>query len=106
MAQSKTENEAIPEHLRVRPLKVTPSSVVEWIKPEAPSALERRCMELLAPGDYEIYDEKIANYLDEAREIFIRSGVTSMLRSGDLIVGLYTANGDLANASAGTYLHC
>ena len=63
-------------------------------------------MELLKPGDYEIFDEKIANFLDEAREIFIRSGVTSMLRSGDLIVGLYTANGDLANASAGTYLHC
>lgn len=96
----------IPEHLRVRPIEVTPSTVVQWIKPEPPSDLEKRCMQLLKPGDYEIYDEKIANYLDEAREIFIRSGVTSMLRSGDLIVGLYTANGDLANASAGTYLHC
>ena len=106
MSPVKEERIEVPEHLRVRPLTVTPSSVVGWIKPEAPSALERRCMELLKPGDYEIFDEKIANFLDEAREIFIRSGVTSMLRSGDLIVGLYTANGDLANASAGTYLHC
>ena len=96
----------IPEHLRVTPIKVTPATVVQWIKPEKPSALEERCMALLKAGDYEIFDEKIANVLDEAREIFIRSGVTSMLRSGDLIVGLYTANGDLANASAGTYLHC
>jgi acetophenone carboxylase len=106
MSPVKEERIEVPEHLRVRPLTVTPSSVVGWIKPEAPSALEKRCMELLKPGDYEIFDEKIANFLDEAREIFIRSGVTSMLRSGDLIVGLYTANGDLANASAGTYLHC
>src|SRR5437764_14949640 len=90
----------VPEHLRVRPLAVTPSSVVQWIKPETPSELERRCMELLEPGDYEIYDEKIANYLDEAREIFIRSGVTSRLRSGDLLVGLYTDLGDLPNAAA------
>ena len=29
-----------------------------------------------------------------------------MLHSGDSIVGLYTAEGDLVNASAGTYLHC
>jgi acetophenone carboxylase len=106
VANKRNRNADVPEHLRVTPLAVTPSSVVEWIKPEKPSALEERCMELLQPGDYEIYDEKLANFLDEAREIFIRSGVTSMLRSGDLIVGLYTANGDLANASAGTYLHC
>lgn len=106
MSSRITAREAVPEHLRVTPIEVTPSTVVRWIKPEPPCALERRCMELLQPGDYEIYDEKIANFLDEAREIFIRSGVTSMLRSGDLIVGLYTANGDLANASAGTYLHC
>jgi N-methylhydantoinase B/oxoprolinase/acetone carboxylase alpha subunit len=106
MSLAARANRDVPEHLRVTPIDVTPSNVVEWIKPEPPSALERRCMELLRPGDYEIYDEKIANFLDEAREIFIRSGVTSMLRSGDLIVALYTANGDLANASAGTYLHC
>jgi N-methylhydantoinase B/oxoprolinase/acetone carboxylase alpha subunit len=96
----------IPEHLRVRPIEVSPATVVEWIKPEPASALERRCMEVLAPGEYEIYHEKLVNYLAETREIFTRSGVTSMLRSGDCIVAIYTANGDLVNASAGTYLHC
>jgi N-methylhydantoinase B/oxoprolinase/acetone carboxylase alpha subunit len=106
MNLSTVDRPDIPEHLRVRPLAVSPSNVFQWIKPEPVSELERACMAKLEPGDYEIYDEKIANYLDEAREIFIRSGVTSMLRSGDLIVALYTANGDLANASAGTYLHC
>lgn len=96
----------IPEHLRVTPLDVTPSEVIRWTKPEPISSLEKQCLAELKPGDYEIYDEKLANFLDEAREIFTRSGVSGMLRSGDLIVSVYTANGDLANASAGTYLHC
>jgi acetophenone carboxylase len=95
-----------PEHLKVTPLDVTPSEVIRWTKPEPISALEEQCLGELKPGDYEIYDEKLANFLDEAREIFIRSGVSGMLRSGDLIVSVYTANGDLASASAGTYLHC
>ncbi len=96
----------IPEYLRVRPIEVSPATVIGWTRPEPIGELDRRCLEALRPGDYEIYDEKLANYLDEAREIFIRSGVSGMLRSGDLIVAVYTANGDLASASAGTYLHC
>lgn len=96
----------VPEHLRVTPIEVSPATIVEWIKPEPPSALETRGLELLAPGEYEIYHEKIVNFLAETREVFTRSGVTSMLRSGDCIVAIYTANGDLVNASAGTYLHC
>lgn len=95
----------IPPHLRVKKLDPGPATVIEWLKPEAPSELEQRCMDLLEPADYEIYNEKLLNILDEAREIFVRSGVTSLLRSGDLILSVYTANGDLANASAGTYLH-
>src|SRR3954470_8395843 len=69
----------ITEHLRVREIDVTPSNIVEWVRPEPVSELEAECMTLLQPGDYEIYVEKLANYLDEAREIFLRSGVTSML---------------------------
>jgi acetophenone carboxylase len=104
--QDTTAGDGIPEHLRVRPIEVSPASIVEWVRPEPVSQLEERCMRLLAPSDVEIHTEKLANYLDEAREIFIRSGVTSMLRSGDLIVAIYTANGDMVHASAGTYLHC
>ena len=96
---------ATPEHLRVRRLNPGPATVIEWLKPEPVSELEQQGMDLLEPGDYEIYNEKLLNILDEAREIFVRSGVTSLLRSGDLILAIYTANGDLANASAGTYMH-
>jgi N-methylhydantoinase B/oxoprolinase/acetone carboxylase alpha subunit len=100
------EPTAIPEHLRVTPIPITTSRMIEWTRPEPLTDLDRRCMATLGPGDYEIYDEKLRNFLDETREIFVRSGVTGMLRAGDLIVAVYTANGDLANASAGTYLHC
>jgi N-methylhydantoinase B/oxoprolinase/acetone carboxylase alpha subunit len=96
----------VPAHLQVRSIEVSPATVVEWIKPEPVSELERHCMEQLLAGEYEIYHEKLVNFLAETREVFTRSGVTSMLRSGDCIVAIYTANGDLVNASAGTYLHC
>ncbi|MCR3721949.1 MULTISPECIES: hydantoinase B/oxoprolinase family protein [Prauserella salsuginis group] len=96
----------LEEHLQVTPITISPSTMIEWTRPEPLSALARRCIESLQPGDYEIYDEKLRNFLEEAREVFVRSGVTGMLRAGDLIVAVYTANGDLANASAGTYLHC
>lgn len=96
----------VAEHLRVTPITISPSTMIEWTKPEPLSDLARRCIDSLQPGDYEIYDEKLRNFLEEAREVFVRSGVTGMLRAGDLIVAVYTANGDLANASAGTYLHC
>jgi N-methylhydantoinase B/oxoprolinase/acetone carboxylase alpha subunit len=96
----------VPEHLKITDIPITPSTMIEWTKPEPLTDFDRECMATLQPGDYEIYDEKLRNFLDETREIFVRSGVTGMLRAGDLIVAVYTANGDLANASAGTYLHC
>lgn len=96
----------IPDYLRVTPINVSPSTMIQWTRPEPVTDFDRKCMGRLKPGDYEIYDEKLRNFLDESREIFARSGVTGMLRAGDLIVAIYTANGDLANASAGTYLHC
>lgn len=80
-------------------------TLLKWVKPIPPTADEQKCMELLNPGDYEIYNEKLNNILAEAKEIFIRMGITSMLRSGDLIVGIYTRDGDMATASCGTYLH-
>ena len=96
----------IPEYMRVTPIEISPSTMVQWLKPEPVGETERSWVDGLEPGDYEIYDEKLKNVLDEAREIFTRSGVTNLLTAGDLIVAIYTANGDLANASAGTYLHC
>ena len=80
-------------------------TLLEWVKPNAYTPDELAYIDLLKPGDYEMYNEKLNNILAEAKEIFIRMGITSMLHSGDLIVGIYTAEGDMATCSAGTYLH-
>lgn len=80
-------------------------TLLEWVKPIPPTSEEKEGMKKLQPGDYEIFNEKLNNILSEAKEVFIRMGITSMLRSGDLIVGIYTPDGDMATCSAGTYLH-
>lgn len=86
-------------------MRPDPNTLLEWVKPVTPSSEELECLERLQPGDYEIFTEKLNNILLEAREIFIRMGITSMLRSGDLIVGIYSSEGDMVAASCGTYLH-
>ena len=55
-------------------------------------------MENLRPGEYEVYLEKLNNICVEATSVFIRTGITHMLRSGDSIVGIYTVEGDLVTA--------
>ena len=52
-------------------------------------------MSALDPIDFEVVKEKLNMIVEEAKEIFVRSGVSSMLRSGDVSVGLYTAKGDM-----------
>ncbi|MBP1823266.1 hydantoinase B/oxoprolinase family protein [Mycobacterium sp. OAE908] len=75
-------------------LKVTPAS-----------EYERRCAQNLAPGGYEIAVQRTADILDEGYEVFMRSSRSSMGVAGDSIVAMFNAQGDLVNASAGTYLH-
>lgn len=66
---------------------------------------ERAAADALKPGDYEIALQRTADILDEGYEIFMRSSRSSMGVAGDSIVAMFTAAGDLVNASAGTYLH-
>ncbi|MEW6261741.1 MAG: hydantoinase B/oxoprolinase family protein [Thermodesulfobacteriota bacterium] len=82
-----------------------PETLLQWIRPEPMSPQQEQGLATLNPGDYEMYNERLNNYLLEAREIFTRMGITSMLRSGDLIVGVYTADGDLVTGSMGLWVH-
>jgi hypothetical protein len=59
----------------------------------------------LAPGDYEIYSENLVLMLQEGKEVMTKMGISSMLHSGDTLVAIYTAGGDLVSAVLGTYLH-
>ncbi len=56
-------------------------------------------------GDYEIGVQITNDILDEAMEVFVRASRSYFGVSGDSMVAIFTANGDLINAACGTYLH-
>jgi len=81
----------------------SPDEKLAWIRLEPPTEEELRGLELLRPGDYEIGFQRTNDILDEALEVFQRSCRSSMGIAGDVMVALFTAQGDLVNAAAGTY---
>src|SRR5690348_13033502 len=78
---------------------------LEWLKPAPPTAHEKECAAKVRQGDYEIGVQITNDILDEAMEIFVRSSRSYFGVSGDSMVAILTAEGDLINASCGTYLH-
>lgn len=72
---------------------------------EEPTEQELRDAAALGPGDYEIYSENVNLMLQEGKEVMTKMGISSMLHSGDTLVAVYTARGDLVSAVLGTYLH-
>lgn len=78
---------------------------LQWLKPAPATEAEQRAVERVPPGDYEIGVQRTNDILDEAMEVFMRSSRSSIGIAGDSMVALYSAQGDLVNASSGTYLH-
>ena len=78
---------------------------LEWLKPVPATNYEKKCAEKVRQGDYEIGVQITNDILDEAMEVFVRSSRSYFGVSGDSMVAIFTANGDLVNASCGTYLH-
>ena len=78
---------------------------LEWLKPAPATAHEKECAAKVAQGDYDIGIQITNDILDEAMEVFVRSSRSYFGVSGDSMVAIFTANGDLINASCGTYLH-
>ena len=83
----------------------TADEKLAMIRLAEPTEGELRAVETLAPGDYEIGFQRTNDILDEALEVFQRSSRSSMGIAGDVMIALFSANGDLVNAAAGTYLH-
>ncbi|MFC2038642.1 hydantoinase B/oxoprolinase family protein [Chloroflexota bacterium] len=79
--------------------------VMAFLKPVPATEVEMVGLEMLKPGDYEIYSERLNMILAECKEVFIRVGNSNWIISGDSIVGLHTANGDLAASCLGTFIH-
>jgi len=78
---------------------------LQWLKPAPATEFEQECVKTVRPGDYEIGVQITNDILDEAMEIFVRSSRSYFGVSGDSMVAIFTAAGDLINASCGTYLH-
>ena len=78
---------------------------LEWLKPAPATDFETECVKTIRPGDFEIGVQITNDILDEAMEIFVRSSRSYFGVSGDSMVAIFTAEGDLINASCGTYLH-
>jgi N-methylhydantoinase B/oxoprolinase/acetone carboxylase alpha subunit len=76
-----------------------------WLKPAPATAYEQECAGKVRQGDYEIGVQITNDILDEAMEVFVRSSRSYFGVSGDSMVAIFTAGGDLINASCGTYLH-
>ena len=76
-----------------------------WLKPSPATAYENDCASRVHQGDYEIGVQVTNDILDEAMEVFVRSSRSYFGVSGDSMVAIFTAGGDLINASCGTYLH-
>ncbi|MGD9528920.1 MAG: hydantoinase B/oxoprolinase family protein [Pseudonocardia sp.] len=75
------------------------------LKVSEPTPYELECLATVGTGAYEIGVQRTADILDEGYEVFMRSSRSQMGVAGDSIVAMFTAQGDLVNASAGTYLH-
>jgi len=78
---------------------------LEWLKPWPATQHEKECAARVPQGDYEIGVQITNDILDEAMEVFVRASRSYFGVSGDSMVAIFTANGDLINASCGTYLH-
>jgi len=74
-------------------------------RPEPMSAREAKALDAVTHEDYSIYTQRLASACDEGKEMLIRLGVSEPLQSGDVCHAYYTANGDLALAELGTFLH-
>jgi N-methylhydantoinase B/oxoprolinase/acetone carboxylase alpha subunit len=81
------------------------SIVDRAMRPSPPTEQELAAASGLRTGDYEIYSENLLLMLQEGKEVMTKMGISSMLHSGDTLVAVYTAAGDLVSAVLGTYLH-
>jgi acetophenone carboxylase len=81
------------------------SEKLRMIQIEPATADELRAVDTLKPGDYEVGFQRTNDLVDESLEVFMRSSRSTMGVAGDAMVALFTAQGDLVNGAAGTYLH-
>jgi len=79
--------------------------LLERYKPEFSSEREAKAIKKVSVIDYAIQSNRLQTICEEGKEILTRLGVSEALQAGDCVVAIYTAQGDMGCAAAGTYLH-
>lgn len=74
-------------------------------RPEPMSEREAQCLSSVSHEDYSVYTQRLATACEEGKEMLVRLGISEPLQSGDVCHAYYTAQGDLALAELGTFLH-
>lgn len=82
-------------------MRPTTSEILQRIKVTPPPPEEVKLANSLAPGDFEIYSEKLSNISVEAKEVYVRSGLSFFLRSGDMAIAMANARGDVVAGYCG-----
>lgn len=72
---------------------------------EAPDARERRGLEGLGAADFAVFSTRLELIAQEAKAVMVTTAISEPIQSGDCAFGIYTAQGDLAIAAPGTYVH-
>lgn len=66
---------------------------------------EAACVPKVDPTDYQIIAKQMELFCLEGRTMMMRMGISTMIQSGDICMGIYTAQGDLATCVTGTHVH-
>ena len=70
----------------MRPKK---DEVMAFLKMEPATEQELSGLKRLAPGDYEVYSERLNMMLDEAKEVFVNVGISPFVQGGDLALKIF-----------------
>ena len=85
-------------------MKLDPE-LLERYTVEALDERERRGLEGLGTGDFAVYSARLELIAQEAKAVMTTTAISEPIQSGDCAFGIYTAQGDLAIAAPGTYVH-
>lgn len=79
--------------------------VVQRMRPEPMTALERSAAEGIKDLDFDIFKHKMHMIALEGKETTMKLGASTAMRWGDVAFGIFTAQGDLGVCATGIYHH-
>src|SRR5450759_4098500 len=76
-----------------------------YFKMEPPTPVEAEWKDRIGVEEFAIHSNRLFLACDEAKEAFAQMAISDAVQAQDCIAGIYSAQGDLAVATVGTYFH-